>query len=198
MATAERSFPRPPHAPPHLSPLSPPQAYFQNKLRLALIGQSLFGQEVYTNLRKQGHKVVGVFTVPDKDGKADPLGEWQAGRFQTTPPLSAPLWIWAWCQFSSRRGERREGERHVCQKISHAPLSLIPQFPADYITRVGDQRSVFVLFLGGLVYQRAHSQRITRPDTQSSARLCTRSHTQRRPASFPDRLLRQSSLTSGW
>ncbi|MEQ2256415.1 Mitochondrial 10-formyltetrahydrofolate dehydrogenase [Ilyodon furcidens] len=49
--------------------------YYQNKLKLAIIGQSLFGQEVYSNLRKQGHKVVGVFTVPDKDGKADPLGE---------------------------------------------------------------------------------------------------------------------------
>uniref|UniRef100_A0A8C1UVN5 Uncharacterized protein n=1 Tax=Cyprinus carpio TaxID=7962 RepID=A0A8C1UVN5_CYPCA len=48
-------------------------------MKLALIGQSLFGQEVYTNLRKQGHKVVGVFTVPDKDGKADPLGECQMG-----------------------------------------------------------------------------------------------------------------------
>lgn len=35
----------------------------------------MFGQEVYSNLRKQGHKVVGVFTVPDKDGKADPLGK---------------------------------------------------------------------------------------------------------------------------
>ena len=51
------------------------QPYYQNKLKLALIGQSLFGQEVYSSLRKQGHKVVGVFTVPDKDGKADPLGE---------------------------------------------------------------------------------------------------------------------------
>lgn len=51
------------------------QNYYQNKLKLAIIGQSLFGQEVYANLRKQGHKVVGVFTVPDKDGKADPLGE---------------------------------------------------------------------------------------------------------------------------
>lgn len=51
------------------------QHYYQNKLKLAIIGQSLFGQEVYANLRKQGHKVVGVFTVPDKDGKADPLGE---------------------------------------------------------------------------------------------------------------------------
>lgn len=51
------------------------QNCYQNKLNLAIIGQSLFGQEVYINLRRQGHKVVGVFTVPDKDGKADPLGE---------------------------------------------------------------------------------------------------------------------------
>uniref|UniRef100_A0A4W4ECU4 10-formyltetrahydrofolate dehydrogenase n=1 Tax=Electrophorus electricus TaxID=8005 RepID=A0A4W4ECU4_ELEEL len=58
-------------------------AKLQNKLNLALIGQSLFGQEVYTGLRKQGHKVVGVFTVPDKDGKADPLGEWQDSRGYT-------------------------------------------------------------------------------------------------------------------
>lgn len=43
-----------------------------------MIGQSLFGQEVYCHLRKDGHEVVGVFTVPDKDGKADPLGEWVA------------------------------------------------------------------------------------------------------------------------
>lgn len=58
------------------------QTYYQNKLRLAIIGQSLFGQEVYSSLRKQGHKVVGVFTVPDKDGKADPLGE-----YSPTPPV---------------------------------------------------------------------------------------------------------------
>lgn len=51
------------------------QHYYQSKLKLAIIGQSLFGQEVYSNLRQHGHKVVGVFTVPDKDGKADPLGE---------------------------------------------------------------------------------------------------------------------------
>lgn len=40
-----------------------------------MIGQSLFGQEVYKELRKDGHTIVGVFTIPDKDGKADPLGE---------------------------------------------------------------------------------------------------------------------------
>ncbi|XP_032698674.1 cytosolic 10-formyltetrahydrofolate dehydrogenase isoform X2 [Lontra canadensis] len=43
-------------------------------MKIAVIGQSLFGQEVYCHLRKEGHEVVGVFTVPDKDGKADPLG----------------------------------------------------------------------------------------------------------------------------
>ncbi|KAJ8249986.1 hypothetical protein COCON_G00232020 [Conger conger] len=65
-------------------------AYFQNKLRLALIGQSLFGQEVYTNLRKQGHKVVGVFTVPDKDGKADPLAV--VAEKDGTPVFKFPRW----------------------------------------------------------------------------------------------------------
>uniref|UniRef100_A0A667WVF8 10-formyltetrahydrofolate dehydrogenase n=1 Tax=Myripristis murdjan TaxID=586833 RepID=A0A667WVF8_9TELE len=42
-------------------------------MKIAVIGQSLFGQEVYKELRKEGHTIVGVFTIPDKDGKADPL-----------------------------------------------------------------------------------------------------------------------------
>uniref|UniRef100_A0A5F8GNE3 10-formyltetrahydrofolate dehydrogenase n=1 Tax=Monodelphis domestica TaxID=13616 RepID=A0A5F8GNE3_MONDO len=46
---------------------------FSTTMRIAIIGQSLFGQEVYSRLRKEGHQVVGVFTIPDKDGKADPL-----------------------------------------------------------------------------------------------------------------------------
>ena len=45
-------------------------------MKIAVIGQSLFGQEVYNHLKEEGHKVVGVFTVPDQDGKVDPLGEW--------------------------------------------------------------------------------------------------------------------------
>lgn len=44
-------------------------------MKIAVIGQSLFGQEVYRELRKDGHTIVGVFTIPDKDSKADPLGE---------------------------------------------------------------------------------------------------------------------------
>lgn len=67
------------------------QHYYQNKLKLAIIGQSLFGQEVYSNLRKQGHKVVGVFTVPDKDGKADPLGEFIP--FSLTCWFTLSLWF---------------------------------------------------------------------------------------------------------
>uniref|UniRef100_A0A3P8UVX9 10-formyltetrahydrofolate dehydrogenase n=2 Tax=Cynoglossus semilaevis TaxID=244447 RepID=A0A3P8UVX9_CYNSE len=59
-------------------------------LKLAIIGQSLFGQEVYTNLRKQGHKVVGVFTVPDKDGKADPLAT--VAEKDGTPVFKFPRW----------------------------------------------------------------------------------------------------------
>ncbi|XP_075406906.1 cytosolic 10-formyltetrahydrofolate dehydrogenase isoform X2 [Tenrec ecaudatus] len=43
-------------------------------MKIAVIGQSLFGQEVYSHLKKEGYEVVGVFTIPDKDGKADPLG----------------------------------------------------------------------------------------------------------------------------
>uniref|UniRef100_A0AAQ4RFU9 10-formyltetrahydrofolate dehydrogenase n=1 Tax=Gasterosteus aculeatus aculeatus TaxID=481459 RepID=A0AAQ4RFU9_GASAC len=63
---------------------------YQNKLNLAIIGQSLFGQEVYINLRRQGHKVVGVFTVPDKDGKADPLAV--AAEKDGTPVFKFPRW----------------------------------------------------------------------------------------------------------
>uniref|UniRef100_A0A8C5GG23 10-formyltetrahydrofolate dehydrogenase n=1 Tax=Gouania willdenowi TaxID=441366 RepID=A0A8C5GG23_GOUWI len=44
-------------------------------MKIAVIGQSLFGQEVYKELRMDGHIIVGVFTIPDKEGKADPLGK---------------------------------------------------------------------------------------------------------------------------
>uniref|UniRef100_A0A8C0K489 10-formyltetrahydrofolate dehydrogenase n=1 Tax=Canis lupus dingo TaxID=286419 RepID=A0A8C0K489_CANLU len=59
-------------------------------MKLALIGQSLFGQEVYSHLCKEGHRVVGVFTVPDKDGKADPLA--LAAEKDGTPVFKFPRW----------------------------------------------------------------------------------------------------------
>ena len=44
-----------------------PLRYEPDKLRVAIIGQSLFGLEVYKHLRVLGHEVAGVFTIPGKD-----------------------------------------------------------------------------------------------------------------------------------
>ena len=41
-------------------------------LRIAVIGQSAFATDVYRLVRKNGHTVVGVFTVPDKNGREVP------------------------------------------------------------------------------------------------------------------------------
>lgn len=43
------------------------------KMRVAIIGQSQFGAEVYKLLRQSGHDVVGVFTIPDVQGRPDAL-----------------------------------------------------------------------------------------------------------------------------
>ena len=43
-------------------------------MRVAIIGQSQFAGEVYKLLQKDGHKIAGVFTIPDVNGRADPLG----------------------------------------------------------------------------------------------------------------------------
>jgi len=42
-------------------------------MKVAIIGQSPFATEVYRLVRKDGHSVVGVFTIPDKNGREDPL-----------------------------------------------------------------------------------------------------------------------------
>ena len=44
-------------------------------LNIAIIGQSQFGLEVYKVLRQRGHNIVGVFTVPDVQGKPDILAQ---------------------------------------------------------------------------------------------------------------------------
>ncbi len=43
------------------------------KLKIALIGQSQFAAEVYKRVKENGHEVVGVFTVPDKNNREDPV-----------------------------------------------------------------------------------------------------------------------------
>ena len=46
------------------------------KLRVAIIGQSVFGAEVYKRIRDDGHQIVGVFTIcDDKQGRADVLAQ---------------------------------------------------------------------------------------------------------------------------
>ncbi|XP_023247716.1 mitochondrial 10-formyltetrahydrofolate dehydrogenase-like, partial [Copidosoma floridanum] len=44
------------------------------KLKVAIIGQSNFAAEVYSLLRKNEHEITGVFTIPDKNNREDPLG----------------------------------------------------------------------------------------------------------------------------
>lgn len=46
----------------------------QRDLNVAIIGQSTFAAEVYKLLLKNGHRVVGVFTILDKGNRQDPLG----------------------------------------------------------------------------------------------------------------------------
>uniref|UniRef100_A0A673I1M9 10-formyltetrahydrofolate dehydrogenase n=1 Tax=Sinocyclocheilus rhinocerous TaxID=307959 RepID=A0A673I1M9_9TELE len=58
-------------------------------MKIAVIGQSLFGQEVYKELKKDGHTIVGVFTIPDKDGKVDSLGK---SLIDGVPVFKFPRW----------------------------------------------------------------------------------------------------------
>ncbi|XP_061419040.1 mitochondrial 10-formyltetrahydrofolate dehydrogenase-like [Lethenteron reissneri] len=70
--------------------LSAGRVYYANKLKVAVIGQSLFGQEVYKSLRKEGHAIVGVFTIPDVNGKPDPLA--LVADKEGTPVFKFPRW----------------------------------------------------------------------------------------------------------
>ncbi|CAI4226467.1 unnamed protein product [Auanema sp. JU1783] len=42
-------------------------------MKIAIIGQSAFGVDVYKALRSNGHEIVVVFTIPDKNGREDLL-----------------------------------------------------------------------------------------------------------------------------
>jgi formyltetrahydrofolate dehydrogenase len=44
-------------------------------LRIAIIGQSAFAVDVFHRLRQHGHIIVGVFTIPDKGKREDPLAK---------------------------------------------------------------------------------------------------------------------------
>ena len=45
------------------------QKAMTRSLKIAVIGQSVFARDVYNLIKKNGHTVVGVFTIPDKNGR---------------------------------------------------------------------------------------------------------------------------------
>ena len=62
-------------------------------MKVAIIGQSQFGAEVYKLLRNQQHKVVGVFTIPDVNGKPDVLGKCCQLYWYSRPKFLGKLWM---------------------------------------------------------------------------------------------------------
>ncbi|XP_041459502.1 mitochondrial 10-formyltetrahydrofolate dehydrogenase-like isoform X1 [Lytechinus variegatus] len=62
----------------------------QDRMKIAIIGQSQFGEEVYKLLRKDGHEIVGVFTIPDVKGRPDPLASTAEG--DGTKVFKFPRW----------------------------------------------------------------------------------------------------------
>ncbi|XP_064632154.1 cytosolic 10-formyltetrahydrofolate dehydrogenase-like [Lineus longissimus] len=61
-----------------------------NKLKVAVIGQSAFGAEVYKLIRSNGHAIVGVFTIPDVNGKEDILA--QTAAADDVPVFKFKFW----------------------------------------------------------------------------------------------------------
>lgn len=56
-----------------MPPVAVPDETPKKRLRVAIIGQSTFAAEVFKVLQRNGHEVVGVFTVLDKGNREDPL-----------------------------------------------------------------------------------------------------------------------------
>ncbi|CAH2051802.1 unnamed protein product, partial [Iphiclides podalirius] len=56
-----------------MPPVAVPDEAPKKQLRVAIIGQSTFAAEVFKLLQRDGHEVVGVFTVLDKGNREDPL-----------------------------------------------------------------------------------------------------------------------------
>ncbi|XP_078042072.1 cytosolic 10-formyltetrahydrofolate dehydrogenase [Augochlora pura] len=60
------------------------------QLKVAVIGQSPFAAEVYKLLRQNGHQVTGVFTIPDKGNREDPLA--MAAKADNIPVFKIKSW----------------------------------------------------------------------------------------------------------
>ncbi|KAF2894176.1 hypothetical protein ILUMI_11999 [Ignelater luminosus] len=62
----------------------------ETSLRVALIGQSAFAADVFHRLRQHGHTIVGIFTIPDKGNREDPLA--LVGRENDVPVFKFKSW----------------------------------------------------------------------------------------------------------
>ncbi|XP_076232731.1 cytosolic 10-formyltetrahydrofolate dehydrogenase isoform X1 [Calliopsis andreniformis] len=60
------------------------------QLKIAIIGQSPFAAEVYTLLKQNGHLITGVFTIPDKGNREDPLAI--TAKADNTPVFKIKSW----------------------------------------------------------------------------------------------------------
>ncbi|XP_076684672.1 cytosolic 10-formyltetrahydrofolate dehydrogenase [Andrena cerasifolii] len=60
------------------------------QLKVAIIGQSPFAAEVYKLLRQNGHQITGVFTIPDKGNREDPLA--LTAKADNTPVFKIKSW----------------------------------------------------------------------------------------------------------
>ncbi|XP_054016392.1 cytosolic 10-formyltetrahydrofolate dehydrogenase [Hylaeus anthracinus] len=60
------------------------------RLKVAIIGQSPFAAEVYKLLRQNGHEITGVFTIPDKGNREDPLAV--TAKADDTPVFKVKSW----------------------------------------------------------------------------------------------------------
>ncbi|XP_063979596.1 cytosolic 10-formyltetrahydrofolate dehydrogenase isoform X2 [Diachasmimorpha longicaudata] len=60
------------------------------QLKVAIIGQSTFAAEVYKLLKQDGHHIAGVFTVPDKSNREDPLAA--TAKADSTPVFKIKAW----------------------------------------------------------------------------------------------------------
>lgn len=60
------------------------------QLKVAIIGQSPFAAEVYKLLKQNGHRITGVFTIPDNGNREDPLAV--TAKADDTPVFKIKTW----------------------------------------------------------------------------------------------------------
>ncbi|KAL1454921.1 hypothetical protein WDU94_009050, partial [Cyamophila willieti] len=105
------------------SKLSVKSAFLIHKcdLRVAVIGQSSFAAEVYKLLKKNGHSVVGVFTIVDKANREDIVASTAA--IDNVPVYKIKSW---------RKGNEVLPEIFELYKKVDAELNVLP-FCSQYI-----------------------------------------------------------------